>query len=225
MYICLNRFCENGTLAAIAQHFPGQRTLIFCFTSTPRKVKTPDAPSSKTRIVLTDEQKERKRSKDRQRRRDQRVSEKLRVDEIASHSAKNDRMTKRLSDVMQPAPKIDDVECESPAPVPLPEPQGAVRSTGTESDDNDDGDDEINDGTYVGSSEKVMDATNVLQKLHHARSEDKSDVALDGRDGTLFLRTTTNVSKPAGPEAAGTPGSCRHNLCFETHTRAAFGRQ
>jgi hypothetical protein len=44
----------------------------------------------------------------------------------------------------------------------------------TESDDNDDGDDEINDGTYVGPSEKAMDATNVLQKLlHYARSEDK----------------------------------------------------
>lgn len=42
---------------------------------------------------------------------------------------------------------------------------------------------------------------------------------------TLFLRTTTNVGKPTGPEAAGTPGSCRHNLCFQTHTRAAFGRQ
>jgi hypothetical protein len=65
-------------------------------------VKTPDAASTKTRIVLTDEQKEMKRSKDRQRRRDQRVSEKLRVDEIASLSAKNDRLTKRLSDVMQP---------------------------------------------------------------------------------------------------------------------------
>jgi hypothetical protein len=49
----------------------------------------------------------------------------------------------------------------------------AVRSTGTESDDNDDGDDEINDGTYVDPSEKVMDANNVLQQLHHARSEDK----------------------------------------------------
>jgi hypothetical protein len=70
--------------------------------STPRKVKTPDAASTKTRSALTDEQKEKKRSKDRQRRRDQRVSEKLRVDEIASLSAKNDRLTKRLSDVMQP---------------------------------------------------------------------------------------------------------------------------
>jgi hypothetical protein len=108
----LNRLCENGTSAAIAQHFPGPelffqlfvcaRTSIFCFTSTPRKVKTPDAASTKTRSVLMDEQKEKKRSKDRQRRRDQRVSEKLRVDEIASLSAKNDRMTKRLSDVMQP---------------------------------------------------------------------------------------------------------------------------
>jgi hypothetical protein len=52
--------------------------------------------------LLTDKQKEMKRSKDRQRRRDQRVSEKLRVDEIALLSAKNDRLTKRLSDVMQP---------------------------------------------------------------------------------------------------------------------------
>jgi hypothetical protein len=41
-----------------------------------------------------------------------------------------------------------------------------------------------------------MDANNVLQKLHHARSEDKGDVGLDGRDGTLFLRTTTNVGGP-----------------------------
>jgi hypothetical protein len=65
-------------------------------------VKTPDPASTKTRSVLTDEQKDIKRSNEKQRRRDQRVSEKLRVDEIASHSAKNDRLTKRLSDVMQP---------------------------------------------------------------------------------------------------------------------------
>jgi hypothetical protein len=70
----------------------------------------------------------------------------------------------------------------------------------------------------VGSSEKVMDATNVLQKLHHARSKDKVMWRWTGvtvavfeilmAACTLFLRTTTNLGKPAGPEAAGTPGSC-----------------
>jgi hypothetical protein len=213
----LNLFCENGTSAAIAQHFPGPEpffqlfgqlpTLSFCFMSTPRKVKASDAASTKPPRVLTDEQKEKKRSNEKQRQRDQRVSENLRRDEIASLSAKNARLAKRLSDVMQPAPKIDDVECESPAPVPLPEPQGAVRSTGTESDDGDDGDDEINDGTYVAPSQKETDATNVLEKLQHARSSDKAMRRWTGLTVavfealvlayTPFLHTTTKVSQPA----------------------------
>lgn len=196
--------------------------------STPRKVKTPDPASTKTRSALTDEQKEVKRSNEKQRRRDQRVSEKLRVDEIALLSAKNDRLTKRLSDVMQPAPKIDDVECESPAPVPLPEPQGAVRSTGTESDDNDDGDDEINDGTYVGPSEKVTDAANVLQKLQHALTKEKAMRRWTGLTVAVFktlvaaytpyLHTTTNVGKPAvqklRPDAWVVPTDAQFFIAF-----------
>ena len=178
--------------------------------------------------VRTEEQKEQKRLYDQQRRRDQRVSESLRLDEIASLSAKNDRLTKRLSGVMQPAPEIDDVECESPAPVPLPEPQGAAHSSGTESDDGADGEHEINDVTYVGPPLKETDATTVLAKLQHARLSDKrmrrwtglTVAVFDSQVAafTPFLHTTTNVGKQASqklrPDAWVVPTDAQFFVAF-----------
>jgi hypothetical protein len=165
---------------------------------------------------------------DQQRRRDHRVSEKLLLDEIASISASRARATKRLSEVMQQAPEIDDVESQSPQPVPPPEPLGAAHSSGTESDDGGDGEDEINDGTYVGPPGKETDASAVLEKLRHARSSDKrmrrwTGLTVDVFNAqvaafTPFLHATTNVGKQASqklrPDAWVVPTEAQFFVAF-----------
>jgi hypothetical protein len=142
-------------------------------TSSRRATKAKGALSTTSHRLLIDEQKEKKRANEKQCRRDRAVSKKLQKDDIASLTAKNARLTNALSKLEQNAPEIDDFEGESSQPLPVPEPEGAAQSTGTESEDGGDGEDEINDGTYVGSPGEEIDAIVLLEKLRLARCADK----------------------------------------------------